>query len=149
MTPGACQAETPELPPSFEERNLVSGELTSVASELMTALDSMDVDRMMAAVAGDAQGVDEISRRWIRGRDELDAYLRQLVQAVSGVRSELRDTHEQIRGDTGGLSCLIEHDYTMDGNAQHISAPTTIVFHREAGEWKLALFHSVPLPEQA
>ena len=126
----------------------MSGELESVASELISALDSMDVDRMMDAAGEDAQGVDEISRRWLRGRDELDAYLRQLTEAVSGIRTELRDTHERIWGDTGVLTGWLEQDYTMDGNAQHISAPTTIVFHREGGEWKLALFHSIPLPEQ-
>jgi ketosteroid isomerase-like protein len=126
----------------------MSGELESVASEFVSALDSMDVDRMMEAATEDAQGVDEISRRWLRGRGEVDAYLRQLMGAVSGVRTELRDAHERIWGDTGVLSCWLDQDYTMDGAAQHVSAPTTIVFHREGGEWKLALFHSIPLPEQ-
>jgi len=127
----------------------MSGELEAVASELLTALDALDVDRMTAAAAESAQGVDEISRRWLRGRDELDAYLRQLVEAVSVVRTELRDPHEQIWGETGVLTCWLDQDYTMAGVAHHVSAPTTIVFHREGGEWKLALFHSIPLPEQA
>jgi ketosteroid isomerase-like protein len=42
----------------------------------------------------------------------------------------------------------IEQDYTLDGESQLISAPTTIVFRRDAGGWKAALFHSIPLPEQ-
>ena len=46
------------------------------------------------------------------------------------------------------LTCWLEQDYTLKGNTQHISAPTTIVLHREAGEWKVVLFHSIPLPEQ-
>ncbi len=126
----------------------MSGELESVASKFVSALDSMDVDGMMEATTQDAQGVDEISRRWLRGRDEVDAYLRQLTGAVSDIRTELRDVHEQVWGDTGVLTCWLDQDYTMDGTAQHISAPTTIVFHREGGEWRLALFHSIPLPEQ-
>jgi ketosteroid isomerase-like protein len=36
----------------------------------------------------------------------------------------------------------------MEGKAQHVSAPTTLVLRRQDGEWKLALFHSVPLPEE-
>jgi ketosteroid isomerase-like protein len=126
----------------------MSGELETVASEFVSALDSMDVDRMMEATAEDAQGVDEISRRWLRGRDEVDAYLRQLMGAVSGLRTELRDAHERIWGDSGVLTCWLDQDYTMEGNAQHVSAPTTIVFRREGAEWKLALFHSIPLAEQ-
>ena len=46
------------------------------------------------------------------------------------------------------LTCWLEQDYTLEGNSQHISAPTTIVLHREASEWKVVLFHSIPLPEQ-
>ena len=124
------------------------GELQSVANEFVAALDSMDVDRMMETATEDAQGVDEISRRWLRGRGELDSYLRQLMGAVSDVRTELRDTEERVWGDTGMLTCWLDQDYTMEGKAQHVSAPTTIVFRREGDEWKLALFHSIPLPEQ-
>jgi ketosteroid isomerase-like protein len=126
----------------------MSGELERVAIEYVSALDSMDVDRMMEATAEDAEGVDEISRRWLRGRDELEAYLRQLVGAVSDVRTELRDAHERIWDGCGLLTCWLDQDYTIDGNPQHVSAPTTIVLRRERGEWKVALFHSIPLPEQ-
>jgi ketosteroid isomerase-like protein len=126
----------------------MAGELESVANDLMAALDSKDVDRIVESIGEDAQGVDEISRRWLRGGGELDSYLRQMVGAVSDVRSELRDAHERVWGDVGLLTCWLDQDYTFEGNAQHISAPTTIVFRREGGDWKVALFHSVPLPEQ-
>jgi ketosteroid isomerase-like protein len=125
------------------------GELESVANEFVSALDSMDVDRMMRNSAEDAQGVDEISRQWLRGRDSLDGYLRQLIGAVSDVRTELRDAEERIWDDTGVLTCWLEQDYVLEEKPQHISAPTTIVFRREGGEWKLVLFHSIPLPEES
>jgi ketosteroid isomerase-like protein len=127
----------------------MSGELERGAIEYVSALDSMDVDRMMDATAEDAEGIDEISRRWLRGRDELDAYLRQLIGAVSDVRTQLRDTREQIWGDCGLLTCWLEQDYTIDGNAQHVSAPTTIVLRRERGEWKLALIPFDPAARTA
>jgi ketosteroid isomerase-like protein len=127
----------------------VSGELAGVATEFVAALDSLDVDRMMERVGEGAQGVDEISRKWIRGTAELDAYLRQLAGSVSEVRTELKDANETVWGETGILTCWLEQSYLMDGQAQHVSAPTTMVFHREGGDWKLSLFHSVPLPEQA
>jgi ketosteroid isomerase-like protein len=127
----------------------MTGELASVASGFVAALDSMDVDRLNETLAEDAQGVDEISRRWLRGRSELDSYLRQLMNAVSEVHTELRDAEDRVWGDTGVLTCWLDQDYTLDGKAQHVSAPTTIVFRREGGNWKLALFHSIPLPAQA
>ena len=126
----------------------MAGELEKVANDLMAALDSKDLDRMVESIGEDAQGVDEISRRWLRDRDELNSYLRQMIGAVSGVRSELRDAQERVWGDVGVLTCWLDQDYTFEGNAQHISAPTTIVLRREGGEWKVALFHSIPLHEQ-
>jgi uncharacterized protein (TIGR02246 family) len=127
----------------------MSGELESVAHDFIAALDSLNLDRMLAAVADDAQAVDEVSRRWLRGRAELESYLRQLTSVVTDVHTELRDTAERIWGDTGVLTCWLEQDYTLEGNAQHVAAPTTIILRREGGDWKLALFHSIPLPEQA
>jgi ketosteroid isomerase-like protein len=127
----------------------MTGELASVASGFVAALDSMDVDRLNETLAEDAQGVDEISRRWLRGRSELDSYLRQLMNAVSEVHTELRDAEDRVWGDTGVLTCWLDQDYTMDGKVQHVSAPTTIVFRREAGDWKVALFHSIPLPAES
>lgn len=124
------------------------GELESVAMGFVAALDAMDLDRMMESTLDDAQGIDEISRRWIRGREELDGYLRGLMGAVSNVRTELRDVEERMWGDTGMVTCWLEQDYELEGNSQHVSAPTTIVMRRQDGEWKLALFHSAPLPEE-
>jgi ketosteroid isomerase-like protein len=124
------------------------GELESVAMGFVAALDAMDLDRMMESALDDAQGIDEISRRWIRGREELDGYLRGLMGAVANVRTELRDVEERMWGDTGMVTCWLEQDYELEGNSQHVSAPTTIVMRRQDGEWKLALFHSAPLPEE-
>jgi len=126
----------------------MSGELTRVAAEFVAVLDSLDVDAMLEKVAEDAEGVDEISRRWIRGKADLGAYLRQLASSVSDVRTELKDASENVWGDAGVLTCWLEQTYTLEGREQRVSAPTTLVFHREGGEWRLSVFHSVPLPEQ-
>jgi uncharacterized protein (TIGR02246 family) len=126
----------------------MAGELENVAHQFVEALDAMDVERMMRGAADDAQGVDEIARRWIRGRDEIGAHMGHLMTAVSDVRTEIRDVEERIWGDTGLLTCWLEQDYVLEGSAQHVSAPTTLVLRRVDGDWKLALFHSVPLPEE-
>jgi uncharacterized protein (TIGR02246 family) len=125
----------------------MSGELERPVRDLFEALDRMDVEGMEKTIAKDAQSVDEISRRWLRSKDEIGGYLRQLAGAVSDVRSELRDVHEQAWGDAGVVTCWLEQDYTIEGADQHVSAPTTFVLRREDGDWRIALFHSVPLPE--
>jgi ketosteroid isomerase-like protein len=123
------------------------GELETVANDFIHALDTLDPDRLVQDMDPDAQGVDELSRRWLRGRDELERYIRQMIGMVSDVHTTLRDVTEYVWGDTGLLTCWFEQRYTLDGAEQHISAPTTIVFRRTDGEWKLALFHSIPLSD--
>jgi ketosteroid isomerase-like protein len=36
----------------------------------------------------------------------------------------------------------------MGGEEQRIASPSTIVFHREGDDWRIAVFHSAPLPQQ-
>lgn len=125
----------------------MADELEVVVRALFEALDKGDPSIAQAAIASDAQGIDEISRRWMRGRDEVSGYVIEMMGMVSDVHSELHDVHESIRGDTGMLTCWLEQDYTMSGDRVHISAPTSIVLRREDGTWKIALFHSLPLSD--
>ncbi len=124
-------------------------ELRNVAAAFFAALDALDADRMKELLAGDVQSVDEVSRRWLRGRGDVDNFLREVITQVSGVETQLRDAEERIWEETGVLTCWIDQDYTMNGISQHISAPTTMILRRDGGAWKLVLWHSIPLPEEA
>jgi ketosteroid isomerase-like protein len=115
----------------------MAGELEGVANELFQALDARDSEKLISNTDADAQSV----------RDELESYLRQMIEMVTDVHTTLRDVTEHIWGDTGVLTCWLEQRYTLEGNPQQISAPTTILFRRSDGAWKLALFHSVPLTD--
>jgi ketosteroid isomerase-like protein len=130
-------------------RSYMSGELETAAKTFIAAIDSLDLERILRSLGQDVQSVDEVSRQWLRGNDEVRSYLAGLVAAVSVVHTELQGAEERVWEDTGLLTCWLEQTYTIDGNPQQISAPTTLVFRREGGEWKLVLFHSIPLPEQS
>jgi ketosteroid isomerase-like protein len=127
----------------------MAGELESVTREMFGALDRGDAEAVIRLGAEEMQGVDEISRRWLRGLDAVGGYVRQLMGMVEGVHSTVSDVHEQVWGDAGVVSCWLEQDYTLQGDAQQVSAPTTLVFRRDGDEWKIVLFHSVPLPPES
>ena len=112
-------------------------------------LDSMDTRAMAAMIADDGQGVDEISRGWMRGRDTIEQYFAQLENMVEGVSSRVSDVHVSEWGDTGVVTCVVNQTYTMGGQEQEITAPTSITFRREGDDWKIAVFHSVPLEDLA
>jgi len=122
--------------------------LEAVVRQLFRAFDALDLDSAMALMTPDAQGVDEISRRWLRGPDAVVDYFKTLQGQVTDVRSEITDLRETVHGSTGIVTCWLEQDYTMDGERIHVSAPTTIVLDREHGDWRISLVHSIPLPEE-
>ena len=124
----------------------MSGELIDVATELLDALDRGDTSSAAALISSDAQGIDEVSRSWIRGSDDLMTHVRHLTDTVRDLRSEMHDVHEVGWADTGIVTFWLEQDLTIDGKREHVSAPTTYVLRRVDGRWKLVLGHSVPLP---
>jgi ketosteroid isomerase-like protein len=133
-------------PTSVKEAHM-AGELEAVVRGMFDGLDRKDLDAIERDLGDGAQGVDEISRRWLRGRAALEQYLGGLMTMVEDVRSELHDVQETTFGDTGILTCWLEQDYTLEGQRQHVSAPTTVVLRRGEDGWKMVLFHSIPLPE--
>jgi ketosteroid isomerase-like protein len=124
----------------------VTSDLEQRARELLQTLDALDFTTLASMLADDAQGIDEISRRWLRGRAELDEYLRQLSGAIADVHSELSDLVAREYGDVGVVTCMLDQSYTLEGRRVQITAPTTLVFTRTDGTWRATLVHTVPLP---
>jgi len=124
----------------------VANEMTAVVRSMFDALGAGDADAVMRLAAEDMQGVDELSRRWLRGSNEVGEYLGQLVGAVQDVHSQMLDVQERQWGDCGVVTFWLEQTYTYDGQPAQVSAPTTVVLRRQDDQWLIALFHSIPLP---
>jgi len=127
----------------------MAGELETVVLDMFAALDASDADSVIRTCADDMQSIDEISRRWMRGIKEVSEYIHELTNMVDDVRSTTIDVHETILGEVGIVTCWLEQDYVMGGAKHQVSAPTTICLRREDGRWKIVLFHSLPLPQEA
>jgi hypothetical protein len=123
--------------------------LQETVSQLLERLDAMDLEALGGMVDDEVQGVDEIARRWMRGRPAIEGYFSQLKDTVSDVRSRMSDVQEEAWGDAGLVTFVLDQAYTLDGQQQTISAPTSIVFRRRGSDWKIVLIHTVPLPEEA
>jgi ketosteroid isomerase-like protein len=115
--------------------------------ELFEAVDRLDFETIGRHIGDDARGVDELSGGWRRGRPALEEYFRQLEGNVESVRSRLDDVEATEWGDAGLVTCVVDQTYRMGGEEQRVHAPTSVVCRRQGGDWKVVLFHSVPLPE--
>lgn len=123
--------------------------LESMVRELFDALDRKDFDRLLRVATEDVQGIDEISRGWLRGRAAMEAYLKSLGEQVSNTRSTLSDVHTVEVGDIGILTLVLDQEYDMGGQRTSIHAPTSIVARRVDGDWRMVLLHSVPLAKES
>jgi len=126
----------------------VSTELERIVRKLFDDLDQANYGALVERAATDVQAVEEIRRRWMRSRDDLKDYFAQFDGVISGAKSELTDIHETSWEDTGLMTFWLEQSYVLDGEEQHVSAPTSMLFRREDGDWKLVLAHSVPVSEE-
>ncbi len=126
----------------------MSMEIELVVRRLFEQFDSLDFEAIRGQLTHDAQGVDEIARRWLRGGDDIAKYFVELGSALTEVRSELTDVHTVTSGDSALATLWLEQSYVLNGQAQYVSAPTTIALRREGGSWRVALIHSVPLPPE-
>ncbi len=121
--------------------------LEAETERLLRLLDAMELESLSAMLTEDAQSVDEITRRWTRGREAIDAYLEQLRDTVSDVHSQARDLRTVSWTDTGIVTFVLEQTYMLKGAQQTLTAPTSIVFRRIGEDWKIALIHTVPLAD--
>jgi len=127
----------------------VASTLESMARELFDALDHKDFERLVRLATDEVQGIDEISRGWLRGRAAMEAYLTTLGEQVSNIRSTLSAIRTVEVGEVGILTLLLDQEYDMGGQRTSIHAPTSIVARRVDGDWRIVLLHSVPLAEES
>ena len=125
----------------------MSDSLEQEVRRMLERLDALDTKSLGAMLTEDSQSVDENTRAWTRGRAAIEGYLSQLEGSAADVHSRMSDVHETVWGDVGLVTFVLDQTYTMDGEKRTISAPTSIVLVRENGDWKIALIHTVPIPD--
>jgi ketosteroid isomerase-like protein len=123
-------------------------DMKSTLNALFESFDRKDFAAMRAMLTDDAQGVDEISRHWLRDAGAINSYFDQLGPMVSDIRSEVSQVQHAQWGDVGLSTCWLEQDYVLQGEPQHISAPASILMRRVDNDWRVALVHAVPMPPE-
>jgi len=106
-----------------------------------------DAHAIMDAYTEDVSGIDEVSRRWMRGREELAAYTESTLTEISDVRSVLLEAETKEFGDCAVVTGMVEQQYVWRGEEQSILMPATFVLRRDDGRWRVCVFHAMPLPE--
>jgi uncharacterized protein (TIGR02246 family) len=123
-------------------------DVESVVREAYDAMEKLDVARVATMIVPDIQAVDAVMRTWKRGLDEIGAHLAALESGMSDEHSEITDLEIREYGATAIATYTVEQEYTFAGKRHHDVCPTTMVLSRVDGDWKIALFHSLPLRDE-
>ncbi len=113
-------------------------------AEYLRMLDAKDEVGIRAMLADDAQLVDEVTRRWVRGPDMIGAALRSIFSRLADVQSSAEDIHVMRWIDVEIETFVLHQVYELDGATTRVVAPTTLIWHRTPGGWRLALIQSIP-----
>jgi hypothetical protein len=116
------------------------------AEEFLHHLDAKDEPYLRAAFADYAQAVDEISRGWTRGREAVQAYITDNLPRLSEIHSTVEQSEVRRWDDVEVETFVLHQHYVYDDIVVRIEAPTTLIWRREDDVWRIALFHSIPLP---
>jgi hypothetical protein len=112
--------------------------------EFLRMLDAKDEPAIEGILAEDAQLVDEITRKWTRGRAEISRILRDQLTHRTDVHSSVEDVHVQRWGDVEVETFVLRQVYDLDDDPCWVVSPTILVWRRIAGEWKLEVIQSIP-----
>jgi len=121
--------------------------LDQMAQHFFGLVDALDVEAVKRLMTADCEEVDEISRTWRRGSAAVEAYFGEVLTAISDVHTDLRDIAVREWADTAVITCVIDQTYRYEGRNERVIAPTTLLLRRENGDWRVALMHSIPLPD--
>lgn len=122
---------------------------TARATEFFQWLDAKDETALRAVIAEDAQGVDELTRGWMRGHSALERYFMDNLPAMAEIHSRLDDLDARRWGDLEVETFMLRQSYVFEGTRYEIEAPTTMIWRLGGDRPKLVLVHSIPLPPRS
>ena len=63
--------------------------------------------------------------------------------------ASIASTMARVPPDAIPVTCMVDQSYRLAGEPVSVTAPMTVVYVREASQWKVALVSAAPLPEEA
>ncbi len=119
------------------------------AKRLWDLFDRLEMDEMKEMFADDFQGVDELSRKWMRGKSAIEDYMKQLQEmGIGDIQSKLSDMATKHWDDIALVTCMADQTYSLGGEQVTITAPVSVLFRYINGDWKIEMVQAVPLSEE-
>jgi ketosteroid isomerase-like protein len=122
----------------------MSEDFKKIVVGMFKSLDDLDSEGVVKYFSDDVEQVDELAKKWLRGKAICVAAIEGMMTSVSDIKSEVSDLNVISSSDMAIVTCTLNQSYTFEGKSISIVAPTTIAFRLENGVWKAVLLHTVP-----
>lgn len=118
-----------------------------LVNDVFATLDRLQPEAFFEFFSDDVTIVDEISRKWLRGKEEAVATWTPIIAGMQSCKSVISDFHVDVAGDISIVTCMLDQTYVYDGQTTAITAPTTCLVRMDDGALKLILVHTIPLAD--
>jgi len=127
----------------------MSGTAAQILDDLFFALDRRDADAILALMSPHIVMVDEISRRWLRGKDAVAGQIKAVLSAADSVQSRLSDLQIQpLEPQAVLVTAWLDQTYILNGDEQTITAPLSACLQADGDTWLVSSLHAIPLMEE-
>jgi hypothetical protein len=110
--------------------------------DLFADLDAERFREVAARLDPHVELADELSGGWLRGRAQVEAYLRAQQDAVTDIRSDVRSISPRwLESDVGVVTFVVEQRYALDGVRRAEVLTGTTIFAVGADGPRLLLLH--------
>ncbi len=110
--------------------------------EFWACFDAKDYEALVAMMTEGAFETDDLAQGWLRGQAAIGEHFARIGERYEDSHTVLEDVKIIETADTAVVACVVHYQMRWDGQPGRWPWPTTMIFVREAGEWKIALLHT-------
>ena len=112
---------------------------------LFKAVDRKDFSVVLKMTDKNAEAIDEITKKWIRGKPAFKRYVSRLGPEISDIKSRIRALHTRQVGNMGIATFMLQQSYMLSGKRYDLNLASSFVFIKRGTDWRMTLFHQTPL----
>jgi ketosteroid isomerase-like protein len=110
--------------------------------EFWARFDAKDYVALMAMMTEDAIETDDLAKVWLRGHAAIGEHFARIGERYEDSHTLLEDVRVTETAAAAVVACVVHYQMRWDGQPASVEAPTTMIFVRGAGAWRIALLHT-------
>ena len=116
--------------------------LERLLREFWAHFDAKDYEALSAMMTEDALETDDLAQGWLRGQAAIGEHFARMGERYEDSHTALEDVTVTETSANAVVTCVVVYQLRWDSQPGSWRWPTTMIFVREAGAWKIALLHT-------